>query len=145
MQAEFKGRPHRGSRRGRSRRERRGGWGRLLTIIFICQWLTIGVISAIDCYWSIILSDSLIETEQNPIGLWLIQFGDGNIALFMMCKIIGTILSLGILVLLYHFRPKLAHCSCFGVCVFQILLLIYLYFGSAAVTHNILNDMITKG
>lgn len=107
--------------------ERQGYRGGLW--IFAIQWLTIGIISAIDCYWSIRLQDSLYENEENPIGRYLIELDDGGIALFMMLKIIGTITALGILALLLKFKPKMAHISCFCICILQIALLLYLVTG----------------
>jgi len=99
---------------------------RFSTILFSIQWFIIGLVSAIDCYWSIKLQESLLVNEQNPIGVYLIKLDNGDIALFMMWKIIGTIVTLGLLIVLYKYNSKIAQLSCFGVCIFQILLLIYL-------------------
>ena len=116
----------------RQGRQRRGGRARKgLAVIFAINWLIIGIISAIDCYWSIRLQEVLYEHEQNPVGRWLIDLGGGDIALFMMCKIIGTTISLGCLVLLYIYKESWAHISCFCVCIFQLLLLAYLYYGNS--------------
>lgn len=117
-------------RRPQERRSlQRSRAGRGFGIIFAINWLIIGIISAIDCYWSIRLQESLYENEQNPLGRWLIELGGGDIALFMMCKIIGTTIALGILILLFMHKRTWAHISCFCVCIFQIILLIYLYCG----------------
>ena len=35
---------------------------------YTMMWLTIGIISAIDVYWSIVNQSVLWEMEQNPIG-----------------------------------------------------------------------------
>ena len=54
-------------------------------IIYGALWLSIGIISAIDIYWSIFLQEVLVETELNPIGKFLITVAGGDIALFMFC------------------------------------------------------------
>ncbi len=95
-------------------------------IIYGALWLSIGIISAIDIYWSIFLQEVLVETELNPIGKFLITVAGGDIALFMFCKVAGLVVVLGILVILYHYRKRLAWAAILGVSVFQFWLLWYL-------------------
>ena len=89
-------------------------------------WFIIGFISAVDIYWAIVLQDVLIETELNPVGRFLIEFSNGDIALFMFCKIIGLVVVLGFLVILYNYRRRIAWISILGVSIFQLWLLWYL-------------------
>ena len=91
-------------------------------IIYGALWLSIGLISAIDIYWSIILQEILIETELNPIGKFLITVSGGDIALFMFCKVVGLVVVLGFLAILYHYRNRLAWAIILGVSFFQFLL-----------------------
>ena len=95
-------------------------------IIYGTLWLSIGIISAIDIYWSIFLQEVLIETELNPIGKFLIGVSGGDIALFMFCKVVGLVVVLGALAILYHYRNRLAWAIILGVSVFQFWLLWYL-------------------
>lgn len=127
MQTERKG-------KDRKRERRRSGGSGGEGFIFTIQWLIIGIISAIDCYWSIRLQDTLYQYEQNPLGKWLIEMGGGDVALFMMVKMIGTIVALGSLVLLYKYKRVFAHISCTCVCFFQIILLLYLTYGHTPVS-----------
>jgi len=95
-------------------------------IIYGALWLSIGLISAIDIYWSIILQEILIETELNPIGKFLITVSGGDIALFMFCKVVGLVVVLGFLAILYHYKRRVAWAIILGVSFFQFLLLWYL-------------------
>ena len=95
-------------------------------IIYGSLWLSIGIISAIDIYWSIFLQEVLIETELNPIGKFLIRVAGGDIALFMFCKVVGLVVVLGALAILYHYKRRLAWATILGVSVFQFWLLWYL-------------------
>ena len=89
-------------------------------------WFTVGFISAIDIYWAITLQDVLMEIELNPLGRFLIEISDGDIALFMFYKVIGLVVVLGILTILYNYRRRIAWASILGVCIFQLWLLWYL-------------------
>ena len=90
------------------------------------MWLTIGIISSIDIYWSIINQNVLGELEENPIGRYLIEISDGSVALFMSVKVAGTIIALGALVFLYHWKKKYAWPIIISLTVAQFFLLSYL-------------------
>lgn len=87
----------------------------------------IGWVAAIDTYWSIKLQDILVQTEQNPIGVWLIHKDEGSVALFMGLKFAGVVMVLGCLVFLHSFNRRLANVIISGVWFFQVVLLWYLY------------------
>ena len=118
---------------------------------YTMMWLTIGIISAIDVYWSIVNQSVLWEMEQNPIGRYLIEKDGGSIALFMaillyysseilisnsiilsekfnISRILigGTIIALGVLVFLYHWKQKYAWPTIIILTLAQISLLSYL-------------------
>ena len=95
-------------------------------LIYGLLWLSIGLVSAIDIYWSIVLQDVLIETELNPLGKILIESDGGSVALFMFCKVVGLVVALGLLVILYHYKKRIAWLSILGVFIFQAWLLWYL-------------------
>ena len=90
------------------------------------MWITIGIISAIDVYWSIVNQSVLWEMEQNPIGRYLIEKDGGSIALFMAIKVGGTIIALGVLVFLYHWKQKYAWPIIIILTLAQLSLLSYL-------------------
>jgi hypothetical protein len=93
------------------------------------MWLAIGIISSVDVYWSIVNQDMMMELEENPIGRYLIEKDDGSIALFMCIKVAGTIIALGVLVVLYHWKRKYAWPIIIVLTIAQFWLLNYL--GSA--------------
>ena len=94
---------------------------------FLC--FSIGLISAVDVYWSIVLQDILVKTELNPMGKFLINIASGDIALFMCLKVVGLVVVLGLLTVLYNYKKRLAWMSIIGVAIFQFWLLWYLNVG----------------
>ena len=98
-------------------------------VIYGFLWFSIGLISAVDVYWSIILQDILVQTELNPMGKFLINISSGDIALFMCLKVIGLVVVLGLLTVLYTYKKRLAWMSIIGVAIFQFWLLWYLNVG----------------
>ena len=95
-------------------------------VIYAFLWLSIGLVSAVDIYWSIVLQDVLIETELNPLGKLLIEHDEGSVALFMFFKVVGLVVVLGSLIILYCHKKRIAWLSISGVFAFQIWLLWYL-------------------
>ena len=93
---------------------------------FAALWLAIGFISAIDLYWAVKNQHVMLENEENPVGRYLIRLDDGSVALFMGVKMAGTILSLGVLVFLYHYKKLYAWLSIISLTVAQFFLLHYL-------------------
>ena len=93
---------------------------------FAAMWLVIGLISAIDLYWAVKNQHTMIHNEENPIGRYLIRLDGGSVALFMGVKMAGTILALGFLVFLYHYKRLYAWLSIISLTVAQFLLLYYL-------------------
>tara|TARA_R110002020_G_scaffold377043_1_gene588109 strand:- start:1040 stop:1348 length:309 start_codon:yes stop_codon:yes gene_type:complete len=98
-------------------------------VIFSVQWLFIGGCSAIDAYLSIKLRDVLYESELNPLGRLLLELGDGDVALFMGAKFAGTVLALGILILVWRKNEKIAHIVIASLSVLHLALLVFLLFG----------------
>lgn len=93
---------------------------------FAVLWLAIGLISAIDLYWAVKNQHIMLHNEENPIGRYLIGLDDGSVALFMGVKMAGTILALGFLIFLYHYRILYAWTSIIILTAAQFLLLYYL-------------------
>ena len=90
---------------------------------FAQLWVFIGVVSAVDLYISIKTREYLYEMEMNPIGRFLIEADDGDVALFMGIKCAGTVIALGIMILLYHFKRRWAWYSIYSLAIMQIAVL----------------------
>jgi cytochrome b subunit of formate dehydrogenase len=93
---------------------------------YAVMWMAIGIISSVDIYWAIANQDMMMELEENPIGRYLIGVDDGSIALFMSVKVAGTIIALGSLVFLYHWKQKYAWPIIITITLAQFFLLSYL-------------------
>lgn len=90
------------------------------------QWVLIGLVSSFDVYLSVKLRDVLHHEEWNPLGRFLLQMDNDDVALFMGVKVAGTIAALGILVLLYDWNKKWGHTIVAAISFFQASLLIYM-------------------
>lgn len=95
---------------------------------FVGLWLFIAVVSSYDAYLLVYYSDSIEYLESNPVGLYLISLGDGDIFVFLNCKAAGTIFVLGSLLVLYRRRPRWAIPVIHALAFFQGGLLFYLLF-----------------
>lgn len=89
----------------------------------------VGAVSVHDAYLLFHTRDHILEHERNPIGLWLIEQGGGDVWLFMSVKLFTTALVCSFLVTLYQRRPRRALCVVAGVAAFQFVLLLYLTWG----------------
>ena len=97
-----------------------------LVVAFAQLWLFIGMASAYDVYISIKTQEYLYEMEMNPIGRFLIESDYGEVALFMGVKFAGTVIALGILIFLYHFKNNWAWYSVSSLAVMQVAVLVML-------------------
>ncbi len=99
-------------------------------------WMVIGALTTIilvvainDVYWSFKTQEVLYESEQNPIGTWLIEMDGGDIALFMTAKMVGTMVVVMAIPLIYAIRRRIAHAVAGVLALFQSMLFLYLNFG----------------
>mgnify|MGYP003647957274 CR=1 FL=1 len=101
-----------------------------LIYTFNLMWYLIGFISAIDVYYAIKFSRTLLIMEENPFGKYLIKIAGGDVSLFIGCKVAGTVIVLGVLqnaFLLGKEKTKLnVHRVTFGVFTFQVWLFLYM-------------------
>ena len=93
---------------------------------FFVLWQIIGCVSAYDAFLTMKYRNELFEEEQNPLGRLLLFTNDGDPALFIGVKFLGTIMVLGILANLFHSRPQWGLAIAKGVAAFQMILLAYL-------------------
>lgn len=93
---------------------------------FFVLWQIIGCISAYDAFLAMKYREELYYEEQNLLGRLLLLLNDGDPALFLGIKFVGTTMVLGILANIYHRRPQWGLAIAEGVAAFQIGLLAYL-------------------
>ena len=91
--------------------------------------MIIGCVSIYDVYWSFKTAEVLKETEQNPLGTWLISADGGDISLFMTCKMVGTMIVLMSIPSIYVYKKQWGMICGAAVATFQCLLMVYLNFG----------------
>lgn len=75
-------------------------------IVFYIQLVFISLVASYDSYLAVKLRDTLYSEELNPLGRMLIRMDNGDVALFMGAKMLGTISVLGILLFLYYYKES---------------------------------------
>jgi hypothetical protein len=105
-------------------------------ILFYIQLIFISLVASYDSYLAVKLRDTLYGAELNPFGKLLIRMDNGDVALFMGLKMLGTISVLGILLFLYNYKegwPMSAKVKNWGmiatifVTLVQIVVLCFLF------------------
>lgn len=97
----------------------RSGLSVVRLALFPALWLFIGAVSSYDAYLTIKYEDSIAAMELNPLGQYLLQQNDGDAALFMGMKFVGTIVVLGVLNLIHRARPDWGMWMTGSVATFQ--------------------------
>jgi hypothetical protein len=107
------------------------------SIVSLLTYLTIiGAVAVYDMILTARYSESLKQLEWNPIGRWLmdldqIQLGElPCVAPFLWFKFAGTLCVLAIVGALVKRMARLGHPIACGVAGFQLVLGLYLLFGS---------------
>jgi hypothetical protein len=95
-------------------------------ILFAGLILFTSAVSVHDAALVILLDDVIGETEQNPIGRWLIELNGGEVWLFIALKLTGTALCGATLWALYEVCRHVARTAAIAIACFQFALLIYL-------------------
>ncbi len=86
-------------------------------------------VSVYDTYWTLKMREIIATTEENPLGVWLMNVDNGDVSLFITCKMAGTILVILFLVFYYLFGTRrMAWLCTSGLMCFQIWLFMYLTF-----------------
>ncbi len=88
----------------------------------------IAAVSLYDTALIVVFSDSIGVMEQNPMGRWLLNIGDGNVWLFVRAKVAGTITVLALLTLMYSRRSRKAFPVTSSIAAYQTGLFTYLTF-----------------
>jgi hypothetical protein len=92
--------------------------------------LVIVSVSIFDSYWTFKTADSILMREKNPIGVFLIKADNGDVALFMTLKMIGTMLVILIIPLLFLFKKWWGLTTASVLAAFQTALFFYLTYGT---------------
>ena len=95
-------------------------------IVHLCG-IIIVIVAAIDTYWLSKNRSFIIDVEQNPIGQYLISLDDGDVSVFILCKIIGTYTVICMLYTILYHSPKHAIGIAIMLALAQLILLYYLY------------------
>ena len=95
-------------------------------VIFEFLCFVIAIISAIALYFIGKTRTIIQESEENPIGQYLIVLDNGDISLFIAAKFLGTMLALYVLFKLHRLQFKYILLITWVIAIAQILLLIYL-------------------
>ena len=96
-------------------------------LIFVACCVWIAAVSVHDVVLVVVLHDVIGQTEQNPLGRWLIQWHGGDVWLFVSVKLAGAAFVCAVLVKLYRHRSRIAVTVAAAVAAFQLLLLLYLH------------------
>ncbi len=92
------------------------------------NFLWILLVSLVDHYFTIKLQDIILETEQNPIGTFLILI-DSGVALFMTVKMLCLWIICIILLSIYNDSKIKAYICITALSITQLLLVIYFFYG----------------
>jgi hypothetical protein len=102
-------------------------WQTLSYLLFVVSWLVIGAVSAINTFLTVKYRAVMQTTEENPLGLYLIQQDGNDVSLFVGWKVAGTIACLGLLIVVARYARRGVANVVFGtVAAAQGLLLWYL-------------------
>lgn len=58
---------------------------------FPLGWVLIAAVSVYDIWLTVRHREEMPFMEENPLGLWLIRLGSGDVHLFVQLKVAGTI------------------------------------------------------
>jgi hypothetical protein len=97
--------------------------------IFSLCCLFVAAVSVHDASLIVVNYQVIGETEQNPVGRWLLEIQDGAVALFVVVKLAGTALVCALLVTLFRHSQRIGTIAVVGLAAFQLMLLCYLTFG----------------
>ena len=87
--------------------------------------LIVGV-SVYDTVLIVVFKDTLSQLEQNPVGLWLINLGNGDVEIFVRAKLAGTVVVAAFLVFLHRYRCNTSTTVTTSIAIWQTGLLAYL-------------------
>jgi hypothetical protein len=96
--------------------------------LFTALWLFIIFVSVVDGYLVLQCRHQMLLTELNPVGRALLVANGGRVWALLAAKFGGTILACGLLQFAYWRNPAIGLIVAVAMAVFQLGLLIFLYF-----------------
>ena len=93
---------------------------------FHISMLIIGFVSLFDTYLIWHFESEILSMEENPIGYWLLEMGDGEIGIFVRTKLAGTVCVLSTLALMWRLRSRIVFPVTTSVASYQVGLFFYL-------------------
>lgn len=96
---------------------------------FPLGFVLIASVSVYDIFLSLRYQDELRLLERNPVGIWLIDMGGGDVGVFMRIKAAGTILVMLTLLQMMNRQSRLLLPVTGALTSAQSLLLLYLTLG----------------
>lgn len=95
-------------------------------VIFWALWLFIGLVSSYDNYLIVLYQEQMPQQEENPVCRWIMETDNWNVSRCVGIKMLGTIFSLGVMVVLHQFWRRISWVVVISIASFQFLLLLYL-------------------
>jgi hypothetical protein len=96
------------------------------TPVFVAVLIFVAGVSLYDGYLVVRTGTMIRQFELNPVGLYLIDCGDGDVNVFLRVKAAGTLVTLAGLCVLHRHSKRLAGPVEFALVVFQGGLLLFL-------------------
>jgi hypothetical protein len=91
------------------------------------------LVTAIDIFWSVYLSDDLLDNEKNPLARLVILLGNKmnmhGVGLLCALKVMGAFFVVGACRWIYKKSERVAWPVVIGVTLFQAGLFFYLHYG----------------
>ena len=96
-------------------------------IVFYVMVSAITIVSGIDVYFTVETQDTIINNEQNPIAKWIMECT--SVSVFIGLKLITTVFTVLLLQIMLSYAKisKYALMITFGIMLFQLGLLCYMY------------------
>ena len=98
----------------------------LLRCFFALAWWFVIFVSVVDAYLLYFCRDVIRDHELNPAGNVLLAIGGGRVWLFLLLKILGTILACMWLMVIYRRNPRLGLTIAMVIACFKLGLLVFL-------------------
>jgi hypothetical protein len=95
-------------------------------IWFPLAFFVIAFVALFDTYLIFAYRDVIHSTEQNPIGLYLLNLSNGEIDIFVRTKLAGTTIVLSVLYFLWRIRSRIVVPVTTSVASYQTGLFVYL-------------------
>ncbi len=101
----------------------------LVDWLFGSAWFFVVFVSIVDGYLLLECRDVIAQTELNPLGIALLALAGGQVWLFLLLKLLGTIIVSTLLLAIYHRHRGVGFCIAMVIAGFQFVLLAYLHIG----------------